>query len=145
MAGQPASMVSLHAPDFDRFPRFAEALEHAVVAELEPGDALYVPTLWWHHVDALSPFNILINYWWEPQAKGAGSPFEAMVHAILSVRQLPPAEREAWRGIFEHYVFGDGAESVAHIEPRHRGILGAPTAELRQRIRNFLLRGLSRG
>jgi hypothetical protein len=144
MAGQPASMVPIHAPDAERFPRFAEALSHAMVAELEPGDALYVPALWWHHVDALSPFNILINYWWEPQPAAAGSPFEALVHAILSVRQLPPAEREAWRGIFDHYVFGEESAATAHIEPQHRGILGAPTPELRQRIRNFLLRGLSR-
>jgi hypothetical protein len=144
MAGQPASMVPVHAPDLERFPRFAAALACAQVAELEPGDAIYVPTLWWHHVDALSPFNILVNYWWEPQAREAGSPFEALVHAILSIKQLPEPEREAWRAFFNHYVFRDFGEPAAHLDPAHRGILGAPTPELRHRIRQFLLRGLSR-
>jgi hypothetical protein len=145
MAGQPASMVAVHAPDFERFPRFREALAAAEVAELEPGDAIYVPALWWHHVDAMSPFNILINYWWEPQPADAGSPFEALVHAILSIRALPEPQREAWRTMFDHYVFRGGEEGLAHLAPEHRGILGRPTPELRRRIRDFLMRGLGRG
>jgi hypothetical protein len=145
MAGQPTSMVPVHDPDPERWPRFATALEHAQVAELEPGDAIYVPTLWWHHVDALTPFNILINYWWEPQAADAGSPFEALVHAILSIKHLPEPQREAWRTMFNHYVFHDSGEPAAHLPAEHRGILGQPTAELRRRIRQFLLRGLGRG
>ncbi len=58
------SLVQLHAPDFDRFPRFREALDAAVTAELEAGDAIYIPPLWWHHVQSLEPFNLLVNYWW---------------------------------------------------------------------------------
>ena len=38
-AGQAISLVDFHAPDFERYPRFREALRHAQVAELEPGDA----------------------------------------------------------------------------------------------------------
>ena len=145
MAGQPTSLVSLHDPDFARFPRFRDALAQAQLAELKPGDAIYVPALWWHHVDALAPFNILINYWWEAQPREAGSPLEAMVHAILSVGSLPPPLREAWRGMFDHYVFERNGDPVAHLAPEHRGILGAPTPALRRRIRDFLLRGLGRG
>src|SRR5690606_39159457 len=63
--GRPISLVDLNAPDFARFPRFEEALKHAKVAELSVGDALYIPTNWWHNVESLTPFNILINYWWQ--------------------------------------------------------------------------------
>jgi len=49
-SGTPLSMVPFVAPDHARFPRYAEALRHAQAAELEPGDALYVPYGWWHHV-----------------------------------------------------------------------------------------------
>ena len=43
MAGQPASLVEIDNPDFDRFPRFHDALSHARVGELGPGDAIYIP------------------------------------------------------------------------------------------------------
>src|SRR5690606_30198050 len=64
LSGPPVSMVQLDAPDFERYPRFRQALEHAVVAELAPGDALYIPYFWWHHVQSLASFNVLVNYWW---------------------------------------------------------------------------------
>jgi len=63
-AGQPVSLVDVRNPDLVRFPRFAEAAAVAVVAELEPGDAVYIPALWWHNVEALEDFNVLVNYWW---------------------------------------------------------------------------------
>ena len=60
-------------PDLGRHPRFAEALASAQVAEMEPGDALFLPSMWWHHVESMSSFNLLVNYWWctSPPAMGA--------------------------------------------------------------------------
>ena len=145
MAGQPSSMVDFAAPDFGRFPRFREALKTARVAELEPGDAIYIPTLWWHHIEALSPLNILINYWWDAAPAEAGSPFEAMVHGLLTLPHLPPERRKAWRAFFDYYVFREGDEPAGHLEPKDRGILGPPTPQLRQRIRQFLLGTLGGG
>jgi hypothetical protein len=142
MAGQPTSMVPLKAPDFDLYPRFREALAAALTAELEPGDAIYIPTLWWHHVEALSSFNILVNYWWEDAPAQAGRVFEAMVHGILAMGDIPPERREAWRAMFDHYVFQRDGAPAGHLPPEHRGILGARTPQLRERIRQFLLRSL---
>lgn len=141
MAGQPASMVPIDAPDLARFPRFADAMAAAFTVELEPGDAIYVPALWWHHVEALGSFNMLVNYWAEAAAD-TGSPFEAMVHGILTISALPAAERAAWRHYFDHYVFRGGADPAAHLAPETRGILAEPTPELRDRIRQFLIRRL---
>jgi hypothetical protein len=144
MAGQPASMVSLHDPDLARFPRFADAMAAAFTAELEPGDAIYIPSLWWHHVEALEPINMLINYWADPPPD-AGSPFDAMIHAISAIAALPAPRRAAWRAFFDHYVFRPERDPAEHLAPEHRGILGTPTPELRERIRLFLLRRLGRG
>lgn len=143
MAGQPSSLVSVHEPDFDRFPRFRQALDAAMVADLEPGDAIYIPTLWWHHVDALTPFNILMNYWWNDEPPDAGSPFEAMAHGLMSVSHLPEPRREAWRSFFDHYVFRRNGDPAEHLPIDHRGILGPSTPQLRSRMRNFLLRAIS--
>ncbi len=54
-----------------------------------------------------------MNYWWHAAsdtAVGADSGFDPLVHAMLSLRTLPPATREAWRAMFDHYVFGPQAE-----------------------------------
>lgn len=144
LAGQPVSLVSLDAPDLDRYPRFADAMAHAVTADLEPGDALYIPPLWWHQVEALSPVNLLVNYWWN-SAPTPPSPFEALIHTVMTVRHLPPAHREAWRALFDNYVFNADEETAAHIPPASRGVLGRMTPALAQRIRDFLLTGLRRG
>lgn len=60
----PISLVDFRAPDFARFPRFRTALEAAMVAELDAGDALFLPTLWWHHVESIGLLNVMVNYWW---------------------------------------------------------------------------------
>lgn len=144
MAGQPSSLVDVRSPDLGRFPRFAEALKQARVAELGPGDAILIPALWWHHVEALDPFNVLVNYWWKSVPPDAGSAFEAMVHGILAIGALPDREREAWRAMFDHYVFRRNGDPAEHLSPAHKGILGEPTPGLRARIRRFLLTMLSR-
>lgn len=143
MAGQPASLVSLHDPDLERFPRFPQAMAAAMSAELEPGDAIFIPSLWWHQVEALAPFNMLINYWVDPPLD-AGSPFDAMVHGILAIAALEPPRRAAWARFFDHYVFRPDRDPAEHLAPEQRGILAHPTPALRDRIRLFLLRGLSR-
>jgi hypothetical protein len=139
--GAPMSLVRLHAPDFERFPRFRTALAAAMSAELEPGDAIYIPPLWWHHVESLEPFNMLVNYWWHAapaRALGTAPGFDSLIHAILTLRRQPPATRAAWQAIFNHYVFGDDADVIAHIPAHRHGILGnvsdADVARLRAHL-----------
>ena len=143
-AGRPVSVVDLHDPDFARFPHFREALKVARVAELEPGDAIFIPSMWWHHVEALEPFNVLVNYWWRDTARFLGQPQDALNHAILAIRDLPDDEKQLWRALFEHYVFGNPAAAAEHIPEGARGILAPLDAETAGRIRANLLRSLSR-
>lgn len=143
-AGRAVSMVDFHKPDYTAHPDFAEALCHAQVAELEPGDALFIPSMWWHHVEGLSPFNILLNYWWRDTARFLGQPQDALNHAILSIRDLPPEDRAIWRDLFDHYVFANSPQFSAHIPEGTRGVLDPLTAETAGQLRAFLLRTLSR-
>ncbi|HEY0413054.1 MAG TPA: cupin-like domain-containing protein [Allosphingosinicella sp.] len=144
MAGQPASMVDMRAPDFNRYPRYRDALAAGEAAELEPGDAIYIPSPWWHGVEADGPFNLLVNYWWDDAPPDAGSPFEAMVHGLFALGEQSEARRRAWRAMFEYYVFRADGDPAAHLPPEHRGILAPPTPQLRARIRQFLLTVLGR-
>lgn len=143
LSGPPVSMVPLKDPDLRRYPRFAEALKHALHAELEPGDALYIPYGWWHHVESLAPFNVLVNYWWN-DARPALSPFDCLLHGAVALRDLPAAQREVWRTLFEQYVFSDVETALGHLPPEQRGLLGPPTVERTQAIRGILARAFAR-
>lgn len=142
-AGRQVSMVDLRSPDFERYPRFREALANAQVADLEPGDALFIPSQWWHHVEGLEEFNILVNFWWRDVARYLGHPEAALLHALLAIRELPRGEREWWRKLFDHYVFDPSPDATAHLPEGKRGILDPLTAESAGRLRAFLLRSLS--
>ena len=142
-AGRAVSMVDFHAPDLARHPRFTEALGHAQVAELETGDALYIPAMWWHHVEGLEAFNVLVNYWWRETPRWLGQPQDALNHAMLAIRDLPDDQKRHWRDLFDYYVFGDQAETVAHIPEAARSVLAPLTPDNAGRIRAFLLRNLS--
>ena len=128
-------MVDVRHPDFEKFPRFSQALETAQVAELEPGDAIYMPPLWWHHVDGLEPFNVLMNFWWRVSPDYLGMPAPALDHAILAFRDLPQNERKYWRDIFDYYVFNADSQATAHIPEGKRGFLAPLTSKTAQAIR----------
>ncbi len=136
-AGTPISMVPLHNPDLQRYPRFTEALRHARSAELEPGDGLYIPYAWWHHVESLTPFNALVNFWWNETAS-AGSPYSVLLHAALKLRDLPPPQRAVWRAFFDHLVFTDPEQALGHLAPEHRGLLGPPSPKRVSEVREIL-------
>lgn len=142
IAGQPSSLVDVQQPDLDRFPLFAEALRSATVADLESGDAIYIPALWWHAVEATGRLNVLVNYWWQDTPPDAGSPLHALGHALLALSDLPEHKRLAWRTLFDHYVFKTNGEPAEHIPAKARGILGRSTPELRARIRQILVNKL---
>ena len=125
-AGAPVSMVSLKAPDFERYPRFREALAAARVADLEPGDALFIPAVWWHHVESFDVVNVLINYWWQQAASARDdrvSPTKTMLHALLSLRHLPAAHRKGWAEVFSHFVFDEAEAAAGHLPVERQGPL----------------------
>jgi hypothetical protein len=143
-AGQAISLVDFARPDYTRFPRFAEALEHAQVAEMAPGDALFIPSMWWHHVQALDAFNVLVNYWWRQSPEWMDTPTNALMHALMSVRDLPPAQRKAWAELFRHYVFEADADTAAHIPEAARRVLGPLDDNAARAIRAQLLKRMNR-
>jgi len=142
--GQVVSMVDFRNPELDRYPRFRDAIAAAEVAELEPGDALFYPAMWWHHVEALEPFNVMINYWWNTTPAFIDTPMTTLLHAILSLRDRPKPEKQAWRALFEHFVFGDPARASEHLPEQARGILAPLDEAGARRLRAELLQRLNR-
>ena len=143
-AGATISMVDFDAPDLERYPLFAEAMTHAMVVDMEPGDALYIPYMWWHHVRSTERMNMLVNYWWNSPEQGRGRPTDAMMHAILAIRDMPAPHRDAWRALFDHYVFEEAGPAGAHIPPARRGALGVLDVPAVRMIQAALARAMGR-
>jgi hypothetical protein len=143
-AGQAVSLVDFAQPDYARFPRFAQALAQAQVVELEPGDAVFIPSMWWHHVESLTPFNVLVNYWWRQSPDFMDSPMGALMAGLLTMRDLPAAQREIWRTLFDHYVFRPDADTAAHIPPHARSALAPLTESGARHLRQALLNRFKR-
>jgi hypothetical protein len=141
-SGAPVSLAQLSRADHARFPRLGEALRHAQQVELGPGDALYIPYGWWHHVESLTPFNVLANYWWN-DAPNHGAPHGALLHSLLAIRDLPADQRLVWESMFRHLVFTDPEMALAHLPVDKRGMLGPPSPERARGIRDKLTRDLN--
>lgn len=137
-AGQPISLADPGKPDFERHPKFREAMASAYCAELEAGDAIYIPAPWWHHVESLENLNVLVNYWWDGALASSGLPFTALIHAIQAYRHLAAPERDAWKALLDHYAFEADGDPAEHLAPHNPGILAPMTPDLAQHIDRWL-------
>lgn len=143
-AGQQISLVDFAEPDFAAHPRFAKALESALVAELAPGDAIFIPGMWWHHVEALDAVNVLVNYWFSPTPDFLGSPADALTHALMAIKALSEEQRQAWLEHFKYYVFDGRRDRFDHIPEPARGRLGEMDERTARSLRAELLNQLNR-
>jgi hypothetical protein len=144
MAGRPTSLAAASRSFDARYPRFEKARGQAMTAELGPGDAIYIPKLWWHQVEATAPFNILVNYWWDAFSQGPDAPYTSMMLAMIAIAERPAAERAAWRAYFDHYVFRPEGHPLAHLPEAQHGILG-PVRSNYGRIRALVMQMLRGG
>jgi hypothetical protein len=140
-AGAPLSLVDFNEPDFVKFPKFHQALDNALIGELEPGDAIYIPTLWWHHVQAKGGVNVLVNYWGGGSINSDSKPVPAdnLLMAMLSIRDLPLAQKKAWQALFDYYIFSDQSDKYQHIPKEVRGILEPLSEPTKKSIKKWLI------
>jgi hypothetical protein len=142
--GQVVTVADLSQPDFTRFPRLKTALENAYIADLEPGDGLYYPSMWWHEVEAFDRFNAMVNFWWMTAAPFLGSPMDVLMHGMMSLRDRPVKEKEAWKALFDYYVFADPEQVRAHLPPESHGAFTTMDDNLSRRLRAMLRNNLNR-
>lgn len=143
MAGQPVSLAAA-AGDDPRYPRFREVRDQALVAELLPGDAIYIPKLWWHQVEATSPFNVLVNYWWDAFAT-PDAPSVGLLLSLITIAERPLQERLAWKAFFDHYVFRSNGHPLAHLPEERRGVLGSLQPDNYEKLRARVMQLLRGG
>ncbi len=122
-AGQPISLVDVRNPDLERFPNYPKAYERALSVELQAGDAIYIPTPWWHHVEALDDFNVLVNYWWSENYLSSQLPFPMLMHSLVAFNNMPKAQQAAWFSMLQHYLGESAEQAAAHLPDHAKGIL----------------------
>ncbi|MCA8903098.1 MAG: cupin-like domain-containing protein, partial [Hyphomonas sp.] len=66
------------------------------------------------------------------------TPTLTLMHALLSLRDMPRGERDQWRVLFDHFIFDETEETLAHIPPDARGVLGEKTPDLLASLRRLL-------
>lgn len=133
------SAVDWEAPDARAHPEFLaresqDALRaEAAVAELRPGDLLYLPPHFWHRVTTEED-SISISMWLRDEAARA---FDRLVRVSVPVRASwsPPARRAA-AGLFLRVVLAAcprarGEDALAHLlRVRYRAASGVPHAAM---------------
>lgn len=72
-----SQVIDIDQPDLQRFPEFAGV--PFLETTLHPGDVLYVPSFWIHHVEALDD-SISVNVWTDS-------------HSMLAMQAVRPAAR----------------------------------------------------
>ena len=137
-AGVPVSMVDISQPDLQQFPNYPQAEAAGLQAILEPGDAIYIPALWWHGVESLEAVNLLVNYWWGGQAEATPSANDSMMHSMLAIARLSPEKREAWRHFFDYFVFQHSGDQRDHLPPDLNDLATDLGAEQKKALAEFL-------
>lgn len=139
--GAVVSLVDPWKPDFRKFPKYRAALKTALVADLKPGEMLFLPAYWWHNVESWD-LNILLNYWWPPDPRYYLLDDLTIWAGLMTVRHYPPHLKSVWRVFFEHYVMSENPNS--HLSPRAQGLMGAPSKVKMDRIRRQMLSHLKK-
>lgn len=141
-AGVPISLVSQDAPDLEQYPRFEDAMRAGFVADLEPGDVIFIPYLWWHGVQSLDKLNVLVNFWWYSHKTGEELPWLPLLNASRHMfRGMPSKQRRAWRHLFDYWVFEEQGDPTDHLTQQQRPIAmtNAAVALFRDQVAELLL------
>lgn len=142
LAGRAISLVDFDDPDLDAHPAFAEIAPLGQTVVMEPGDVLYLPSLWLHMVETEAPFGAMVNFWWRDGPEHLVTPQFTMLHAMLTLKGLPKNELAAWKCLFDHFIFEENGDPFAHLPNAAKGIFGDLSQAQLQNLRQFLINTL---
>lgn len=119
-AADRSAMADVASPNFTRFPRLASVLPRMVAAQLHPGDALYVPPMWWHRAEYPDHVSTSVAFWFqdvdEVQRGAAPSPSSrARIHRNF--------EKVFSEEVGQSRFMAEARGLVAHLEAGQFGAL----------------------
>ncbi|HWB81780.1 MAG TPA: cupin-like domain-containing protein [Nannocystaceae bacterium] len=123
-------------PDYQRYPRFADAMKTMYVAHLEPGDVMFLPAHWWHAVDSFG-FNAMFNArWFDMPVEQRGDLTACFAQAFVTARTVAPTQVQRLRTRLHDEVFADEGAAARRPETRarfHEQLRGAIAITRRER------------
>jgi hypothetical protein len=90
--------------DLKRFPLLSKALEMAQIATIGPGEILYTPPMWWHHIESAG-LNIMVNTWLVEYPNFLTDAIRVFKDTLVAFSDAPPRMKSLWRDFFCFYVF----------------------------------------
>jgi len=117
----------------------AAAVERSLEVELSPGDTLFVPVYWWHSFVAQERFGFVAHLWSDLDARRMKGAMGAFWQGMLALRELPPAHREHFERLFEHFVFERNGPPMPHLAAAEQGVVGVPDEQRRVELRRRVL------
>lgn len=88
------------AIDHSRFPKVKRATPYVV--DLQPGEALYIPTHWWHYTLAAEPCAVMVDFWDSP-LKRWGFPMAWRSMLMKPYRKFLFRHVRQWRRFSRHH------------------------------------------
>jgi hypothetical protein len=147
LGARPASWVTLLAWDRARFPRLEQALQAGVQAIVGPGDALWMPPFWWHHVESFG-LNVMVNSWcFDVPPRILAELERALIGAMRAVHHQrddvrarwlakteralarigEPTTRRDWeanqRTLFDHWVAAANGDPIATVPGEYQRMI----------------------
>ena len=86
----------------------------------------------------------MINYWWLSSPAYMGNPLDIVMHGILGLRDRPESEKQAWREVFDYYVFGSAEKPREHLPASVHGLLADVDDTSARRLRALVKAALNR-
>lgn len=68
MVNSSSGVLSVTSPDLRQFPKFIEATKHGFQVVLNAGDMIFIPALWFHHIETIESeddYSISVNIFYE--------------------------------------------------------------------------------
>ncbi|KAK9861886.1 hypothetical protein WJX84_010417 [Apatococcus fuscideae] len=95
ITGSSSQVIDVDQPDLQRFPKFAAASSRVWECMLEPGEALFIPPLWFHNVSCIG-FCASVNMFWRdlpPQHSAPRDPRSQGQQSYSTAQQAPWSSR----------------------------------------------------
>lgn len=121
------SLVRLLELDLKRYPLFGEALRDARMVELQPGEVLLVPPMWWHHVESFG-LNVMVNNRvFFASFEDFEQVYANLTDAVRLFVKVPADRRARAMALYQQTIFAPGG--VTEPGPSHAATLAEETPE----------------